>query len=205
MRAAWCVALLSGAAYAQELGKEIQPTPPPVDIPAAAPAPGAAPAPSAGGLVKGAFGLTASFQGGTLAGVPAQGAAGGGSPTFGIKYFVTDRLGIIASAGIELISVPNNTLIGFGGAAGVDFHFGAASSPLRPFLTGSVGVAKLVSTVTDDYGLTFAVGGGAEYWFSEHFSLNGRAVVALPFSFAGGNTVFALATLMPGVGANFYF
>jgi hypothetical protein len=162
--------------------------------------------PSAGGGGRaGSFGLRANFIGNSLdptAGNNLIAIVPGGlmTPMVGARFFATDQVAINAMLGLGMAFTGATTAVGFGIGGGVDF-FLRTSGSLRPFVGGELRFAKTVATV-DQFGLTFAAGGGAEYWFSDNFSLDGRALIAVPVAFNVG-TLFM--TVTPAVGANFYF
>lgn len=220
------LALSAGVALAQEIGTEIpEGTTPPASTGAATPAPydnpyapppatppAAEPAkpeakPASPGPRKGAFGLNASFGG---SGVPVlittAGAFAPTTPTVGLRYMATDSLAVDFDVGLG-ISTAMNTPFGFGIGFGIDAYLGSAEKPLRPYFAGRLGFGKLFSSRADDFAITeIGLGGGAEYWLSEHFSLHGEALVGLGrVDFSQSTVSITLATISPGLGATFYF
>ncbi|MHB8877544.1 MAG: hypothetical protein ACYC8T_27960 [Myxococcaceae bacterium] len=209
--AAAAALLVSSFALAQEIGKEISSdqaaTPPPASAPASydnpyapPPAPPTAPAevkpeaqaPAAvPGPRKGAFGLRAGVGGAT---------AGIGAPTIGFTFLATDSVGITFDFGGGLRDTGD---MGFGLGLGIDVRLGSASKPIRPLFIIGAGFGKAISTRGDDMLLDFNIGGGAEYWFSDHFSFNGKALVDLPIDLRSGR--LSVVTLTPGIGGTFYF
>jgi hypothetical protein len=218
------VLVFSFAAVAQEIGKELPPekakTPPPSTAPTSydnpyAPPPTAPPEPEAPkapertvpGPHKGAYGIRAGF-GGASFGLPVTGGTGAAavsviSPTVGFKYFATDDAGILFDVGTALLLVQGNALFGFGFGFGVDYHLGSAAKPIRPFVTGGVSLSGAGASRGFGLALGFNVGGGGEYWFSDYFSVNARALLALPMSLEP--FVLGVATVSPGLGATLYF
>lgn len=208
------VVLTAAAALGQEIGTELPPgsaPPPPAptspttyDNPYAPP-----PAPTApleppkeavakvAGPAKGALGIRAAFG---SAGLP---VAGGGVPTLGLKYFATDKVGITFDLGLGMVFASGNIDFGFASGLGVDAHLGSAEKPLRPFVTGGVLFGKALSRLGDDFSLGMDVGGGAEYWFSDHFSVNGRLLLVAPIDLKKGSV--QMVTFSPGAGATLYF
>jgi hypothetical protein len=123
-------------------------------------------------------------------------------PTIGTKVFVSDRIGLTLDGGF-LARTGRNSLAGFSVDLGIEAHLWRTGTSLRPFLRGGLGVGKPASGVSGDFFGSAEVGGGAEYWFSDQFSLSGRAMVTV--SYFGNPDAFVLATFTPGVLAAFYF
>lgn len=146
----------------------------------------------------GGFGLRVGFTG---APTPAGGEVAS-SPFVGVKLPLGDALALLVDAGFGIGTGGGPTAFGFTIGAGLDVYLGSRRS-LRPLITGGATFGKPISTNQRDHGLSIAAGGGAEYWFSRHFSVNGRALLAVPVSLAAGEVL--LFTLVPGVGATFYF
>ncbi|MBX5480444.1 MAG: hypothetical protein IRZ16_01145 [Myxococcaceae bacterium] len=153
---------------------------------------------------KGAFAIRANFNGSSLA-APSTSSSVPASPsaTFGFRYMGTDSVAVDFDVGLGL-GIASNFAFGFGAGFGVTAFLGSADKPIRPLVTGSFLFGKGVSTRGDDFTLGINVGGGAEYWFNDHFSLDGKLLVGLPLNFRAMD-VITLGTFMPGVGANFYF
>lgn len=192
--------------YDNPYGQPARPATPPANADTAAPS-GTAPA-MAGthvpGPRKGAFGLRGSFGG---AGVPVASSsttvAGSPTPTIGLKFMATDSVGLNFDLGLGL-GVGRTLAFGFGLGFGVDAYLGSNEKPIRPFITGGVGFGKALSPAGDDFLLDVNLGAGAEYWFSDYFSLNARALLGLPLNLDALTTV-STATFQPGLGATFYF
>ncbi len=201
-------ALWSLGAYAQEIGTELPPEPPPPPpsydpvpsrpvaqaAPAAPAEPQKVPGPSAG-----TFGLRASFQGGMA---PLGGAAS--TPTIGMRYLASDSTALNFDVGLG-VGFGNDTLFGFGLGFGLDAYLGSPDKPLRPFVGGGLSLNAPMAEGFDVIGLGIDVGFGAEYWFSDHFSLSGRAALSVPLPNLSDLDQINIVTFQPGVAANFYF
>lgn len=218
----------SSAVLAQEIGTEIpadqQQTPPPSDqtpnydnpyatpttpppLPVKKDDQAATDSNSVPGPRKGAFGLRAGFGGGGIPTVSgATGAPTVGAPTIGLRYLVTESVALNIDVGL-LIAFSNTMALGFGAGFGIDAFLGNKSLPVRPFVTGGAGFARGAAPLDRDGGLAlaFSVGGGGEYWFNNHFSVNARALLGIPVSVTSQLTVVTIATFMPGLGATVYF
>ncbi|SRR6266849_8211358 len=123
-------------------------------------------------------------------------------PTIGTKVFVTDKIGLTLDGGF-LARTGRNSFAGFSVDVGIEAHLWRTGTSLRPFLRGGLGAGKPASGVSGDYFGSAEVGGGAEYWFSDQFSLSGRAMLTV--SYFGNPDAFMIATFTPGVLAAFYF
>jgi hypothetical protein len=164
------------------------------------PEPELTPLVTAGGPNKGSWALRAGFVGSfgstsfpnTVAVIP----------TIGGKVFVSDKIGLTLDAGF-LARTGRNALAGFLVNAGVEAHLWRTGTSLRPFLRGGLGAGKPATGLNGDYFGNAEVGGGAEYWFSDQFSLSARAMLTL--TYFGGPDAFIIATFTPGVLAAFYF
>lgn len=195
-------AVIATSAFAQEIGSEIQPaeaTPAPVE---AAPAAGVRPVAVMPGSTKlsagaGTLGIRATFFGSPSPNLP--------TAAVGIGFFVTDLLKLTLDAGAAATfpQYPQNTSVGFTVAAGADLMFRKTTDSVRPFVTAQVGFGKLLTDKNDDFALVVNAGGGGEYFFSQYFSVNVRALFALPVNFRSGTVGLLLFT--PGVGATVYF
>ncbi len=195
-------AVIATSAFAQEIGSEIQPaeaTPAPVE---AAPAAGVRPVAVMPGPTKlsagaGTLGIRATFFGSPSPNLP--------TAAVGIGFFVTDLLKLTLDAGAAATfpQYPQNTSVGFTVAAGADLMFRKTTDSVRPFVTAQVGFGKLLTDKNDDFALVVNAGGGGEYFFSQYFSVNVRALFALPVNFRSGTVGLLLFT--PGVGATVYF
>ncbi|MFL5322598.1 MAG: hypothetical protein ACJ790_23255 [Myxococcaceae bacterium] len=210
--------LCASAAFSQEIGKEIpadqqqqqqntgtpnydnpyatQTTPPPTPVKkdeAAAAEMGGIPGPR-----KMAFGIRGGFGGSTI-----PTAAGATAPTIGFRLLPTETVGVDFDLGMGLSSFQGNTSFGFALGLGIDAYIGHKDMPIKPFVTGGISFGKAVSTQGDDFALAFNVGGGGEYWFNDHFSVNGRALVGVPINLKSG--LVTIATFTPGIGGTFYF
>lgn len=225
------VVMAWASASAQEIGTEIPPeqvqqdpapTPPPTSYdnpysqpvqapatttqgtanaadPAEASVGGGTPGPRAG-----AFGVRASFNGGTIPIAPATSAQPAAAvPTLGLTFMATDGMALNFDVGLGL-GIGSNFSYGFGLGVGVNAYLGSAAKPIRPFVTGNVAFGKQLSRASDDFALSISAGGGAEYWFSDYFSLNGQLLVGVPLNLKQMN-VISIGTFQPGIGATFYF
>lgn len=212
------VCLLSGAAFAQEIGTELpanqNPATPSTSATSASEPSAAEPAQSsqqhemsirnARGPHAGEFAVRASFFGNGLPAAPTSSTSpGSATPTLGFRYLATDSLAVDVDLGVAL-GLGGAVSYGFGAGLGLNAYLGSADKPIRPFLGGAVSFGKLLSRRGDDFSLTVSAGGGAEYWFDEHFSLDARLLIGLPINFRNTDNI-AVATFEPGVGANFYF
>jgi len=149
----------------------------------------------------GQFGINTSFFGSALGSV---GVSGIQAPTVGVRLFLDESIALNADGGVTLIASDGNTDFGMQIAATLDFYLAKlAAGRLRPFVTGGVGFGKTVSGSSDFWGFELNGGFGAEYWFSQHFSLAGRLMVGIPFQF--DPTIVRISTFTPGVRATFYF
>ncbi len=158
----------------------------------------------AGGPNKGSVALRAgfvqSFGGTSFPNTFAQAL----TPTVGAKVFVTDKIGLTFDAGFLAVTGRNaRAAFGFSFEAGLEAHLWRTGTSLRPFLRFGLGVGKPASGQSGDYFGNAEVGGGAEYWFSDHFSLSGRAMLTV--SYFGNPDAFVIASFTPGVFAAFYF
>jgi hypothetical protein len=154
----------------------------------------------AGGPNTGSWALRAGFVGsfGSTS-FPATVAV---IPTVGTKVFVTDKIGLTLDAGF-LAQTGRNAVAGFLVNLGIEAHLWRTGTSLRPFLRGGLGAGKPATGRNGDYFGNAEVGGGAEYWFSDQFSLSGRAMLTV--TYFGGPDAFVIATFTPGVLAAFYF
>lgn len=218
----------SQAALAQEIGKEIpadqqQQTPPPDQTPnydnpyATPPTPpptqtpkkddGAADTGHVPGPRKMAFGFRAGFGGGGIPAIStATGAVPVGAPTVGLKLFATETVALNIDVGL-LMGFANQMSLGFGLGLGIDAYLGSKDKPVRPFVTGGFSLGRGAAPLERDGGLAlgFNVGGGGEYWLSDYFSVNARALIGIPVSVTTQGAFVTVATFMPGVGATVYF
>ncbi len=197
-------AVLATSAFAQEIGSEIQPAetaPAPVE---AAPARVVPTRPVAAALAStqlsagaGTLGIRATFFGSPSPNLP--------TAAVGVGFFITDllKLTLDAGAAASFPQYPQNTSVGFTIAAGADLMFRKTTDSVRPFVTAQVGFGKLLTDKNDDFALVVNAGGGGEYFFSQYFSMNVRALFALPINFRSGTIGLLLFT--PGVGATVYF
>ncbi|MFZ5469302.1 MAG: hypothetical protein ACOZIN_07675 [Myxococcota bacterium] len=211
------VGLCAAVSFAQEIGTELPAdsaasppsTSPPItfDNPYAPPpsAPEAPVSAAVPGPSKGAFGLRASFGGGGIPAVSGTSSSGAGpaAPTFGFKYLATDSVALTFDAGLGLGFINGDVPFGFGAGVGGQAYLGSKEKPIRPYVAGGIGFGKGISVRGDDFVFALAAGGGAEYWFSGHFSVNGEALVGVPIDFRSG--AVTAATFTPGIGATFYF
>lgn len=226
------VVLLSSVVSAQEIGTELEPvgptrsTPPPPPAPPddpyattpvepVTPEPRPLPPPQKKANNKkkvdtnmgpgasagfGSIGVRASFGG---AGALATGVASAAAPTVGLTFFATDQFAITADAGFGLNMFRGNPNIGFAAAVGMVFALRTPAEVLRPIVVAQVSFGKLVSQQGDDFALGGNVGGGAEYFFSQHFSVNAQLAAGLSVDLRSGD--LAIFTFTPGVGATLYF
>ncbi|MBE2251548.1 MAG: hypothetical protein IAE78_18545 [Myxococcus sp.] len=222
------VVTLSSLVMAQEIGTEITPVTPdnrpaqvnqPNDNPyatapqnsgtATAQDPKAAAAPvEAGGqrsAAKGAFGIRATFGGQT---VPLVGRGTAAAPaetgTVGLAYWGSDNLAVLFDLGFGMGISGGGVLVGFAAGVGMDYFFRTSNDALRPLINVQV---ALGSSISSDIGnamqLTAQFGGGAAYFFNQHFSVSGRIGLGLRLPFSTGSTT--LTTFTPAVGAAWYF
>ncbi len=207
-------ALVSASVFAQEIGTELppEPPPPPAREPTrydnTPPAQTAQPQSAQAGMVQpasvpgpraGAFGISSGFSGNAV-----PGGVGGSVPTFGLRYLATDSMALRFDVGAGL-GFGNTFLFGFGVGFGVEAYLGSAEKPLRPFLGGGVDLGMPLSREFGNLSLAFELGGGAEYFFSDHFSLQGRLMLGLPIADLEDADQLSLTTFTPGLRANFYF
>jgi hypothetical protein len=205
--AAAALVLVSSLAFGQEIGKEITPdqanTPPPANNPppsydnpyAPPPPPPTAPVePKAAAAVekvpgprKGAVGIRA--------------AMGGEGPTLGLAVMASESVAVTFDAGLGVGFVKGD--FGFNLGLGIDVHLGSDKKPIRPLFVLGARFGKTQSTQADDFTLGFEVGGGAEYWFTDFFAVNGKLLLGLPINLKSGD--LSLVTLTPGIGGTFYF
>jgi len=184
--------LVCSAAFAQE------------QQPPRRPEPELTPLVVSGGPNKGSAGLRVGFVGvlGSNSFDPTLSTSFTIVPTIGFKVFVSDKVGLTFDGGF-VAKTGRDSLAGFNFGFGVEAHIWRTGTSLRPFLRFGAGVGKPPSGQHSDYYGNAEVGGGAEYWFSDHFSLSGRAMVTV--SYFGNPDAFFLATFTPGVIAAFYF
>ncbi len=197
----------SSLVAAQEIGREIpaEQTPPASSSSSssssydnqyqtpATPSSSLAAPPRAPGPRRGAFGVRAQLGGS---------AAGIGAPTVGFVFLASEAVGITFDLGM---GVTDKGAFGFGFAAGLDVHPGSITKPVRPVFSIGAGFGKTVSTQADDFVMDVKLGGGAEYWFSDNFSVGGRVLIDVPIDLSSSKSGFQIVTLTPGVGGTFYF
>jgi hypothetical protein len=151
----------------------------------------------------GMFGLRGTMGGGQV--VPSTGGAQTAPSlgSVGLSYWATDGFTLLVDVGFGM-ALSQSFAIGFGASVGMDYHFGAVTDALRPLLNVQVGIGTgLGGDPIASMALTAQVAGGAEYFFSPHFSLTGR--LGLGFRLGFGNGAAALALLTPAIGAAWYF
>ncbi|MBS1152046.1 MAG: hypothetical protein H6Q89_3744 [Myxococcaceae bacterium] len=199
-------AWIATAALAQEIGSEIEPpatapaqTPPPAPATRSAPTP---PPPSVAGgsggsAGPGAFGLRAAFFGSPTSNLP--------TAAVGVAFFATELIKLTVDLGgaASFPAYPAFNAWGFSVAGGVELLFRTVTASVRPLVAAQVGFGKLLSDKGDDFALVLNVGGGGEYFFSQYFSMNIRALIGVPISLKSGAVGFLFFT--PGVGATVYF
>ncbi len=203
-------ALVSAAAFAQEIGTEIAPVTPEHTAPHSSSAvyapvtpmlPVEDPQRSAS---KGAFGIRANF-GGSVTTLGVSGAS-----SVGVASFLSDNIKLLVDLNASLVASDSGALFGFGVGAGLDILFRKSTDALRPlvnvgvfFGTGATGAPVNLDPFSV---LTFGVKGGfgAEYFLSPSFSLNATIGLAVPFAIVGGQFTVQIVTFTPGVGATFY-
>lgn len=182
-------------------------TPPPATAAAKTPEQGAADAGNVPGPRRMAFGLRAGFGGGGIPTITTgAGAVPVGAPTIGLRLFATETLALNIDVGL-LMGFGNTVAMGFGAGLGIDAFLGNKSLPVRPFVTGGAAFGRATASLDSNAPLTLAfnVGGGGEYWFNDHFSVNARALIGLPVSISNQGSFVSVATFMPGLGATIYF
>jgi hypothetical protein len=152
----------------------------------------------------GSFGIRGTIGGGDA--VPSVATGGQQAPgigSVGLSYWATDGFTLLIDAGFGMALSPAFAL-GFSASVGMDYHFGSVGDALRPLLNVQVGIVTgLGGDPTASMALTAQVAGGAEYFFSPHFSLTGRLGLGFRLGFNNGSAVFALLT--PAIGAAWYF
>lgn len=207
MRTLWIVcALAATPAFAQEIGKEL----PPERDDARRDEPRARTTVTTGevpGPRKGSIGFRAAFFG---SGVPALGptraedpAIPSPVPTVGVRYQVTETLGLAADVGAG-VGLASRFQFGLGVGVAAELYLGSAARPIRPLVIFRVGAAKPLSRASDDFTLEVDAGFGAEYWFADEFSVQGRAMIGVPLDLTDLEE-FPIATFSPGIAATFHF
>lgn len=155
----------------------------------------------------GDFGIRAGFGASGATSVPTGTGATGGvaAPTVGIAFMGTDNVKLLADIGFGMAVVGSNVPFALGVTVGIDYLARNPGDALRPLFHfgASFNLASAGSTVGIGFGAQ--VGGGAEYFFSPHFSVNGRLLISVPMSVANDNFILGIFTLTPGVGATWYF
>ncbi len=202
---------LSGAAMAQEIGREIPASAPPPPPGGSGPydasyAAGGAPAAAAGPSTThaGSFGIKAGFASSFIPAAPTGIAAGAAAaPTLGLRFIPIERLALSLDLGFAL-SLGNTLYASFSAGTSADFYLGSLTSALRPFITAGADFGKPLSSSSDDFLLRVNAGFGAEHWFTDHFSLNARLLIVLPIDLTGRGTTL-VSTFVPALGAVFYF
>lgn len=202
------LAVVSSVAFAQEIGTEISSPPPGTDTaqpttPAPAPmVPVVEPGPVSAG--KGAFGIRASFSGGTFS-IPSTASTAGAGSSVGIAFFASDSFKLLIDLGATLALVNSDVAYGFNALVGFDLMFRHVTDALRPFFHAGAffNLNGGASNVVPSFGVQ--LGFGAEYFLSHNFSLNGRLLLAVPMATVNGDFTLLITTVSPGVGATWYF
>jgi hypothetical protein len=128
----------------------------------------------------------------------------------GIKYLATDKIAVSADLGLRIAASNSSSFADFAVDVAASFYLGDTGKNLRPYIPLVVGLG--VVGQSNNFGgrgagtfqLAFGGGVGAEYWFSQNFSI--AADLVLRVGFANFNPlVVEIATLTPGVHATFYF
>ncbi len=145
--------------------------------------------------------------GGQLFATPTSAALGPGPGLFTIvpstveaKFFVNDDIAITGGLGLGM-GISGVAVFGFALGGGVDAHLWGRGTNFRPMVSGSIGFGRAVAP-GDTWFMSFQGGGGAEYWFSPHFSVTGRAMLGINPIFGAGTLV---GTFMPSISGTFYF
>ena len=197
------VAVCSSVAFAQEIGTEIAPAPNqagPAPVMPSAQVPLAEAGPLSAGA--GAFGIRGSFSGTTFS-IPTA-SAGGGGTSVGVAYFASNGFKLLFDLGFGLASLGNELTYALNALVGFDLLFRSTADALRPFIHASAFFSlNGANQVVPGFGVQ--LGGGAEYFFSKHFSMNGRLLLAVPMALANGVFAIAITTVSPAVGATWYF
>lgn len=228
------VLIVSGAAFAQEIGTEITPTtpssgvnqqntntqqnsnPPPqnneqkggyVYKPKGSKEEAAAAATFTGTKVSAAsgdFGLRASFGASGSVGLPDRASPTVAAPSIGIAYFASDSFKLLIDLGFGL-GISNSFAFSAGLGVGFDYLFRTPGDALRPFFHLAANFGIAGGSSSVDVTFGAQLGFGAEYFFSPSFSVNGRLLLVAPMALPGGNFVLGIFSLTPGVGATWYF
>lgn len=220
------VAVVSSAAFAQEIGTEISPATPNSGVQTQQqtdqdrpPPPNrrdrreqrrddGAESPNWDGnrvsASAGSFGIRGSFSAGNFTLPSAANTSNFGS-SLGIAWFVSDGFKLLFDLGFALGVVGNDVGYGVNALVGFDYLFRTPADALRPFIHAGAffGVAGNNSGANASFGVQ--LGGGAEYFFSPNFSLNARLLIAVPMAVPNGNFVLGITSVRPGVGGTWYF
>ena len=153
-----------------------------------------------------ALGIRASMSGSGLVSQPSSsGSPGAIVPTVGLRLLVANALAINIDAGlafgIQAFSGSVNFGVTVGG--GVDIRFRSEKDALRPYIAFAGQFSKGFSGYYGDLSIGASAGGGAEYFFDQHFSMSARAMIGIQVDLNAATVV--LATFTPGVLATVYF
>lgn len=152
----------------------------------------------------GSFGFRASFGASGSTALPTSSGANAAvaAPSVGIAFLATDSFKLLIDVGFGLGIVGSAALLAVGTTIGFDYLFRTPGDSLRPFIhfAGSFSISGSNNFLI---GFGAQVGGGAEYFFSPSFSVNGRLLLAVPMAIPG-DFVLGIFTVTPGVGATWY-
>ena len=164
----------------------------------------AASAAPAAGPVAGNFGINVAFAP-EVSAIPLDYFVNG-------KYFISKNMAVLAGVGLQLndSGAPANsksTNVGIMGG----FRYYLKTDELAPFVGGRLRYASARVGANDVSAFELGVQMGAEYYFSQHFSVEGSFMLGYSSADAkpvgGGTSVKATSfgSSMPTVSANFYF
>ncbi|MCI0572806.1 MAG: hypothetical protein L0Y66_18805 [Myxococcaceae bacterium] len=147
----------------------------------------------------GRVGLRASFGGG----LPVLDTGLGPAGAVGLTYLLSDALALNVDVGARL-EVPEGAgaNFGFGVAPGLTYYL--APGPLRPFLTGAVGVGN-TDVASPGWDLGLNVGAGGEYFFNHNMSAAIKALLPFAFDDVGGTFTFSSRLFTPAVQFSLFF
>ncbi|QRK09809.1 hypothetical protein JQX13_06755 [Archangium violaceum] len=172
----------------------------PAEVTPAAPATPALPV----GPRTGLFGIRANLLGSTLA----LGDSAGTSSSLGLRYFLSDAVGVNLNVGFAFASVQEASVTGLSLGFGLNVYGGTPGKALRPFFALEGAINQVGTENTGNTGdasasaLSLAAGGGLEYWLAPQLSVNTTLLVGLAFVPDVDGTV--IGTFQPGLGVTLY-